>query len=160
MWEEEEKGRKQSDDLLTKIGKILSKGDHLYKVEKLVNEAEKSFSFDVNYVSGVVLERNSILNLAVIDGRHKIVKWLIEEKMADIESFDRGHFTPLLNAAWRGDKQMVRYLLAQNADRSKIGTGHYSQALAHPDFEGMTAYQWALKRGHHEIANLIKLGLN
>ena len=53
---------------------------------------------DVDYTSGVVLERNSLLNLAIIAERVKISRWLIEEKGADLESSDRGGFTPLINA--------------------------------------------------------------
>ena len=99
---EEEASRKRSDDLLVKAHVIIDNGDQLNKFEKLITKAEKGFEFSVNYVSGVVLERNSMLNLSVIDQRHKITKWLIEEKGADIESCDRGQFTPLMNAAWNG----------------------------------------------------------
>jgi len=158
--EEEEVVRKRSDEILTKASKILWKGDHIFKIEKLVNKAIVDFGFDVNYLSGIVMERNSILNLAVISGRHKVVKWLVDVKAADIESFDRGQFTPLLNAAWSGDKYLVRFLLGKGANRSKIGTGHYTQPLASPDFEGLTAEGWAKKRGHTDVANLITLGLN
>jgi len=113
----------------------------------------------VDYNSGVVCERNSMLNLAVIGRRLKVVRWLIEIKGADIESHDRGGFTPLLNAAWNGDRQLVRFLMGKGTDRTKIGTGHYTCALAPPDFEGHTAEEWARKRGHAEIADLIKVGL-
>jgi hypothetical protein len=95
---EEEASRKHSDDLLVKAGAIIDKGDLLTKFEKLVVKAERDFSFNVNYTSGTVLERNSLLNWAVINKRKNIVKWLIEEKHSDIESCDRGNFTPLLNA--------------------------------------------------------------
>lgn len=64
--------RKQWDDLLSKIYDILVRGDQLSVIKKLILDAEKSFSFDVNYISGVVCERNSILNLAVINQRHKV----------------------------------------------------------------------------------------
>ena len=99
---EEEASRKRSDDLLVTAHVIIDKGDQLNKFEKLIMKAKKGFEFLVNYVSGVILERNSMLNLAVINRRHKITKWLIEEKGADIESCDRGQFTPLMNAAWNG----------------------------------------------------------
>lgn len=131
----------------------------LQKIEKLVQKGEEDFGFNVNYVSPVVCERNSILNLAVIHQRHKVVRWLVDQKSADIESYDRGHFTALLNAAWAGDRQLVRFLLQRGADRTKIGLGHYSKALAHPDFKGLTAEGWARKRGHDDIAELIRLGL-
>jgi len=103
--EEAETARKRSDDILIKVHKALSKGDNLHTIEKIINKTQ--FPFDINYVSGGVMDRNSILNLAVINQRHKCTKWLIEEKHADIESADCGNFTPLLNAAYAGDKYLV-----------------------------------------------------
>ena len=156
---EQRDSQKLWDDLLLKCSTVLFKGDHLQTIEKLVQQGEKDFGFHVNYVSPVVCERNSILNLAVIHQRHKVVRWLVEQKQADIESYDRGHFTALLNAAWAGDRHLVRYFLRRGADRSKIGYGHYTTALAHPDFKGLTAEGWARRKGHDDIANLIRLGL-
>jgi len=153
---EEEASRKRSDDLLVKAAVIIDKGDQLNKLEKLIKKAK---DFSVSYTSGVVLERNSLLNLAVIDKRHKIAKWLIEEKGADIESCDRGQFSPLMNAAYAGDKYIVRYLLGKGCDRTKVGYNHSSQGLAPATFEGLNAEGWARKRGHSEVAELIHLGL-
>lgn len=129
------------------------------KIEKLVAKGEKDFGFHVNYVSPVVCERNCLLNLAVINRRHKIVRWLLDHKGAQIESYDRGQFTPLLNAAWSGDKPMVRLLLQRGADRSKVGFYHYSKGISSPDFKGLTAEGWARKKGFKGIAKLINLGL-
>ena len=105
---EEEASRTRSDDRLVTANVIIDKGDQLNKFEILIMKAKKGFEFLVNYVSGVVLERNSMLNLAVINRRHKITKWLIEEKGADIESCDRGQFMPLMNAAWNGMSTSLR----------------------------------------------------
>ena len=156
---EEEEFRKRSDDLLVKANAIIEKGDLLQKLEKLVKKGEKDFRFDVNYTSGIVLERNSLLNMAIIDRRTKIAKWLMEVKGADIETWDRGQFTPLLNAAWNGDKHMVRYLLARGADRTKTGLNHSSKGLAPAGFKGLNAEQWARKRGHENVAELIRIGI-
>jgi len=156
---EEEASRKRSDDILVKAHLIIDKADQLNKFQKLIAKAEKTFQFGVNYTSGVVLERNSLLNLAIIEKRHKISKWLIEEKGADIESCDRGSFTPLMNAAWAGDKHMVRYLLAKGCCRVKVGFNHSSKGLAASTFKGLTAEGWARKRGHDGVAELIRLGL-
>lgn len=156
---EVELSRKRWDDLLSRISVVLLKADQLQTVEKLVTDAERDYGFDVNYSSGVVCERNAILNLAVIHQRHKVVRWLVETKHADIETCDRGCFTPLLNAAWAGDKYLVRFLLQKGADRTKLGTCHYTKPLASPDFEGLTAAEWADKRGHNDIATLIRIGL-
>lgn len=157
--EEEERKRKLSDDVLLRAQDIMLKGDQVGKIEKLVEESEKKFHFSVDYSSGIVLERNSLLNIAVIYNRHKIVKWLVESKNANIETSDRGRFTPLLNAAWAGDKHMTRYFLAKGANRMAYGTGHYTQGLAPPDFQGLSAEDWARRRGHHELAEIIRLGL-
>jgi hypothetical protein len=157
--DETQRQNKRWDDLLSQASNILFKGDNLQTIQKLVTVAERGFRFDVNYSSGVVCERNSLLNLAVIHQRQKVVKWLVESKNADIESCDRGSFTPLLNAAWAGSRPLVRFLLQKGADRSQVGFGHYTKPLAHPDFEGHTAAGWAEKRGHLEIANLIRIGL-
>ena len=157
--QEEDASRKRSDDLLSRIANVLFKGDHINKVEKLIADGERRFAFDVNYVSGVVCERNSCLNLSVINGRHKVVRWLMETKNTDIESSDRGGFTPLLNAAWGGNIKLVRFLMSKGCDRKKIGRGHYSKPLAAPDFEGHTAEGWAREKGHPEVADLIRVGL-
>ena len=78
---EEEATRQQSDALLTKADSIIFKGDNLNKLQKLIQKAEKDLAtFDVNYTSGTVLERNSLLNMAVIHERKNIAKWLVEEK--------------------------------------------------------------------------------
>ena len=91
--QEQEQRQKLWDDLLLKCSTALFKRDDVQKVEKFVVKAEKEFGFDLNYSSGVVCERNSILNLAVIHKRHKVVRWLVDKKGADIETYDRGNFT-------------------------------------------------------------------
>ena len=157
---EEQEARKQSDETLSKLAMMLIKGDHLQKVEKLVNGAQKLFGFDINYTSGVICERNAVINLAVIHRRAKVVRWLVDTKEGiDLETFDRGGFTPLMNAAWAGDRVLVRLLLGKGCDRTKIGTCHYTQPLALPDFKGLTPEGWARKKGYDDIANLIRLGL-
>jgi hypothetical protein len=154
----EEVRRKHSDDILVKASETLLNGDYVQTLDKFVSDGERTCSFDINYTSGTVEERNSLLNLAVINRRHKCVRWLVEVKGADIQTMDRGLFTPLHNAAWMGDTYMVRYLLRKGADRSKIAKFHSSTGVAQNAL-GMTAEQWARKRGHHSIADLIQRGL-
>jgi hypothetical protein len=154
-----EERRKLWDDLLAKALRIMQKGDHLHSIEKLVVQAESELGFDINYSSGVVCERNSLLNLAVLHQRHKIVRWLVEVKKADIETNDRGSFTPLLNAAWAGDKGLVRFLLQKGASRMHKGIFHYTKPVSLHDFTGLTAEEWARKREHYAIAQLLRQGL-
>ena len=72
---ETERTRKLWDDLLSKASTILLHGDQLQAIEKLINEAQSdghrkaAKDYDINYASGVVCERNCILNLAVIHQR-------------------------------------------------------------------------------------------
>eukprot|EP00529_Nitzschia_sp_RCC80_P006011 CAMPEP_0113462902 /NCGR_PEP_ID=MMETSP0014_2-20120614/12354_1 /TAXON_ID=2857 /ORGANISM="Nitzschia sp." /LENGTH=1013 /DNA_ID=CAMNT_0000354825 /DNA_START=466 /DNA_END=3504 /DNA_ORIENTATION=+ /assembly_acc=CAM_ASM_000159 len=155
---EHELHQKRWDDLLIKIAGVLERSDAIQKVEKLVKAGEDEFGFEVNYISSVVMERNSILNLATIHRRHKVIRWLVEKKGADIESFDRGSFTPLANAAWAGDKVMVRYFMGKGSDRTIRCTQHSSQPIAPPEFMGLTPAEWAEKRGHSAIAKLIREG--
>jgi hypothetical protein len=156
---ERERHQKRWDDLLVKCSSALFKRDDLQKVEKLIEKAQFDFGFDVNYSSGVVCERNSILNLAVIHGRYKVVRWLVDTKHAEIETSDRGNFTPLLNAAWSGDRWLVRFFLQRKSNRNAKGTQHYTQGIAPPGFQGKTAEEWAEHRRHPEVAKLIRLGL-
>jgi hypothetical protein len=156
---ESERTRAKVDTLLSKASNILLKGDQLQSIEKLVAEAERDVTFNINYCSGVICERNSILNLAVIHQRHKVVRWLVETKHADIETADRGQFTPLLNAAWGGDRYLVRFFMQKGASRAQVGTCHYTKPLAPADFLGHDAAGWAEARGYPEIAKLIRIGL-
>ena len=84
---------------------------------------------------------------------------------ADLESEDRGGFTPIINAAYAGDKYLVRYLMAKGVDCTKRGKSHYTMPLVRRDiaveeFEGLTAEGWARRKGFNEIADLIGLGLS
>jgi len=157
--QEEETARKQSDDVLLKAAPIIFKADKLLQIQKLIRAAKKKFDFNFDYTSGVVCERNSLLNLAVINRRHKIAKWLIEDCGAAIETVDRGNFSPLLNAAYNGDRSMVRYLLIRGANRKLIGKYHSSKGICAADFQGHNAEGWARERGHTTVADLIRLGL-
>lgn len=173
--------RKKSDDVLSRAGSLIRQGDQVSKLKTLVDSASRKFGFTINYVSGVVLERNSILNFAVIHQRRKMTKFLLDTYFDDveqnsqsnnnnnkknnkekinIESVDRGNFSPLLNAAYAGDKYLVRLLLSKGASRQTKGKAHYSKGLAYAnDFEGYNAEEWARRRGFHDIADLIKIGL-
>jgi len=122
-----------------------------------VQSAQVKFGFDINYISALVLERNSLINMAVISSRVKILKWLVS-KAADLESHDRGGFTPLLNAAWNGDVQTTRYILMLGANRGQIGITHSSKPFV-PGFKGLTAEGWARRKGFEALADEIKFGL-
>ena len=156
---EEESSRKQSDGVLLRAQLLIEKGDHCAKLEKLLVSARKRADFDVDYTSGVVCERNSLLNLAVINGRVKIARYLVEQESASIETVDRGNFSPLLNAAWAGNRYMVRYMLGRGASRTLVGRYHSSRGIAPADFSGYTAEGWARVRGHEKLADLIRIGL-
>ena len=70
---ETERYHKNWDELLAKASKVLLHRDELQVIEKMVTEAERDWKFSVDYVSSVVCERNSLLNLAVIHQRHSCV---------------------------------------------------------------------------------------
>jgi hypothetical protein len=70
---ETERYHKNWDELLAKASSVLLQRDELQAIEKMVTEAERDRNFPVDYVSSVVCERNSLLNLAVIHQRHSCV---------------------------------------------------------------------------------------
>ena len=64
-----------------------------------------------------------------------------------------------LNAAYAGDRYLVRFLMQKGADRTKLGRFHYTKGLASPEFEGLNAEGWAEKNGHLDVAKLLRYGL-
>ena len=52
----------------------------------------------------------------VPDGWLPAVKFLVEELGADVNARDHAGYTPLHNAAARGDNEMIRYLVSKGAD--------------------------------------------
>ena len=150
LWLEDETIRKVSDYILTKAANIIIKGDHLHKIERLIQTSERTMTlpFHVDYISGVMLEQNSILNFAIIQQQHRTTKWLIETMHADI------------NTVWSGGRYLVRLMLGHGVDQKKVGKAHYSKVLNHADYECLTAEGWAQKKGFNELAVLIRLGLS
>ena len=122
----------QSDKIFKRATIIMSKGDHVQKMETLLENAKMKFGFDINHVPRVCSDNNSILNFAVISRRSGIVKWLVESKEeTDLESRNKGGFTPIMNAHWCGDLCIFDYLLRRGCDHTKIGSGLYhSQPFA------------------------------
>ena len=151
----------KSNELLLKAHETLFSSDGLGAIKTLVKKGEEEFDFDADYVSASVLERNGLLNIAVIEGRYKVSKWLIEEKECWVETRDRGGFTPLLNAAYNGDLKMIKYLLRCGVNRRRLGLNHSSQPmlLRSEVYQGYDAVGWARKRGFEEAANVIFRGI-
>ena len=98
---------------------------------------------DVN-VQSPIHEANTLLNLAARCGCVKCAKDLLLRWGARVELGDDGGFTPLINAAWRGDGDMVRLLLSFGAETAPAGSSKGSAPL--------TAHGWAVARGHIEVA--------
>jgi len=161
--EYQDRKMRKSNELLVAAYECLFRGDNCSQVKSLVKNGEEDFGFDINYLSGSVMERNGLLNLAVIEKCLNTVKWLILKKNAFIESKDRGFFTPLLNAAYNGDLPMVRFLMKQGADRKAMGLNHSSRPMLYKNtgvYEGYDAEGWARKMGHEQCAKVIRMGLS
>ena len=62
-----------------------------------------------------------------------------------------------LNAAYAGDRYLVRFLMQRGADRTKVGKFHYTKPLSLG--MGLTAEGWAEKNGHAYVAKLLRFGL-
>jgi len=94
-----------------------------------------------------LMERNTLANLAARCGALRCLKLLATAFLAQLDIPDDGGFTPLINAAWRGDTRMVRWLLSQRVDIAAKGT---SLGKGPAD-----AAAWARLRGHDELAAII-----
>jgi ankyrin repeat protein len=62
------------------------------------------------------------------DGWMPTIRYLVEEVGADVNTRDHQGYTPLHNAASRGDNEMIRYLVEQGADVSVVS--RYGQTAA------------------------------
>lgn len=147
--------RAQSDDLLRAAHTTLKGGDQVASLRKLVDHGMKTFAFDPNHQSGVLFERNSLLNLAVLLGRPKAVQYLVVECRASPNLQDHGGFSALMGAAWRGDLSLVRLLLHFGGDPTLKGHSHYSGGIK-VNGPWHNAAGWAEVRKHEDVAALLR----
>ena len=156
--QEAEKNLK-SDEVIRKANVLIKKGDNIVSLQKLVEAAEADFGFSVNYQSSILLERNPLLNLAILHPlpkkaeRTKVLEWLVVEKRARVNLVDKGGFTALMNAAWAGHRATVLLLLNYGADVAQRGHSHFSGGIKTLE---RTSGEWAAERKHHEVASLIE----
>ena len=147
--------RAQSDDLLRSAHATLKGGDQVASLRKLVDHGMATFAFDPNHQSGVLFERNSLLNLAVLLGRPKAVHYLVVECRASPNLQDHGGFSALMGAAWRGDLGLVRLLLHFGGDPTLRGHSHYSGGIK-VNGPWHNAAGWAEVRKHEDVAALLR----
>jgi ankyrin repeat protein len=88
-------------------------------------------------------------------GRMPAVKYLVEQLNADVNSVDRnprGGYTPLHNAAARGDNEMILYLVAKGAKVDAVSkTGQTTADMANGPRQRIQPYP-------ETLALLVKLG--
>lgn len=101
---------------------------------------------DPNKITGA---RKSPLNIASIAGFTKIAGELIRAG-ADINFKDQYGFTPLMRASYYGCTGIVKLLIEAGADLDLRSSKGYLKE------DGMTALDWATKRGHNEVIQILK----
>ena len=101
---------------------------------------------NVNHAHSL-LEGNTLMNLAARCGALNCVREL-HARGAALDAADWGGFTPLINAAWRGDANMVRWLVGAGADLTQRGTSQGQGPF--------TAAEWAVRRGHGHVYTLLR----
>jgi hypothetical protein len=173
MVESNREKMRMSNDLLDESLKILlstSASNPVQRLQKLVSNGEKSFQFDVNYLSTLRVGdktsshvvHKSLLTLAILCNQLYVVQWLIHDKGVDVNCCGGGgEFSPLIYAAQQKDSlKMVECLLEKGADCEKKGFFGFKLDIgslflrASP--ESMDAEKWARSNDNVEVANMIQ----
>ncbi|XP_071111901.1 serine/threonine-protein phosphatase 6 regulatory ankyrin repeat subunit B-like [Haliotis cracherodii] len=168
--------------LSQKVADIHSRGN--YGRTPLMMAAEKGHRrvFDLLVTQGADVtlvddDRHNILHVASLGGHVDIVKYVLLQKVADINSRGRYGWTPLMVAAQKGHRQVFDLLVTQGADVSLVDDdgnnvlhvacleGHVdivkyvlSQKVA--DINSRGRYGWtplmvAAQKGHRQVFDLL-----
>lgn len=88
----------------------------------------------------------SLLHMAVLSGRKKMVVWFIGQ-LANINKQDADGMTPLLWAVSKGDEWMVRYFLGMNPNLKLVN--HRGESVLHlaAIHKRIDLVRWLLKAG-------------
>lgn len=120
---------------------------HLRKELSCFSASKSDVQFDVVNHQHSLLEGNTLANLSARCGALRCLQELVQNHGSRLDVPDNGGFTPLVNAAWRGDEPMVCWLLARGADVAVRGT---SRGRGPAD-----AATWARWQGHDDVAATI-----
>ena len=86
---------------------------------------------------------NTALSYAVIYSNPKFIQQLLSNEIVDVDGASRGGTTPLMNAAWLRDVDIVQMLLSAGADVDKVNA------------KGCTALMYAAFNGKIDIMNML-----
>lgn len=131
------------DELLRRVYLVFCKHDSVQSMRALLAR-HASGALNIN-AEHSIMEGNSLANLAARCGALRCLRCLYHDYGADLETADVGGFTPLLNAAWRGDAPMVRWLLEVGADATTRGRSRGAGPAS--------AAEWARVRGYAALAD-------
>ena len=118
-------------------------------LQRLLDGSSKSNEPTSNLVTGGVSRRWYVLCARIFCVDYAMLLCLIVQVQ----------WLPLLqlNAAYAGDRYLVRFLMQRGADRNKVGRFHYTKPLSLG--MGLTAEGWADKNGYTDVAKLLRFGL-
>lgn len=96
-------------------------------------------------------ERLPLIHRASKAGQMNVVMMLLEENPSVLNLRDCFGQTPVLWAASEGHELLVSYFMEQGADLT------FKTQDSPSDFNGRTAYDWALKKEHYNVINVFIL---
>ncbi len=100
----------------------MSNNETMKKVEELVyNNDSEGFKKLIDSLDDVNIEDKygwTPLHLAIRRGREEMVRYLVEEKNANIDIQDNSGWTPLMEAIMDDFPNIVKYLVEKGADLS------------------------------------------
>ncbi|XP_048247501.1 inversin-A-like [Haliotis rufescens] len=94
-------------------------------------------------VSLVDVHGNNFLHWACCGGDVEMVKFILSQKMADINSRGVSNMTPVMWAAYRGHSEVVEFLMCEGADVSLV------------DVNGNNILHWACEGGDAQIVKFV-----
>ncbi|XP_048249040.1 serine/threonine-protein phosphatase 6 regulatory ankyrin repeat subunit A-like [Haliotis rufescens] len=86
---------------------------------------------------------DNILHYACYSGLVELVKFVLSEKMADVNSRGEGYRTPVMAAAWYGHREVVELLIREGADVSLV------------DSDSDNILHWACEGGDVEMVKFV-----
>jgi ankyrin repeat protein len=150
-----EQSQPKASRVLAQCWQVFERSDKVSALQKAIPA-----DFDVN-TQFEQMEEATLVNLASRFGRARCVRYLVQDREADVNIADIQGFTVLLNAAWNGHRALVVWLLQQGSTTnfSKLNLDAKGAPPRTSSCGGKGPYDaetWAARKGFTCISTAIR----